>query len=447
MKTLKDISLLKDLPLLPGVYLFKDISGKIIYVGKAKSLRNRVSSYFHNDISLGIKTQALVGRVKEIDYIETLSELEALILEAELIKKHRPKYNIALKDDKSYLYIVFRNELLKVDDKKVLIPKVITARKSDLLPKDEVFGPYPNSNTARYIVKILRKIFPYRDCSASKFSRHQKLKRPCLYGHIGLCQAPCTDAISVDDYKKDLVRIKKLLRGNRSTLVREFEKQMTQASKNMEYESAAYYRDILKKLDYVRANYKSAEKYIENPNLTEDLADQSLLSLKSNIPFLTNLPSKIECYDISNISGKEAVGSMVVATNGAIDKSQYKRFKIKLESEPNDFAMMCEVLERRLTNGLENKAGWTMPDLIVLDGGKGQLSVVRELMQRLNVVIPTIGLAKKKETIVMFAGDTFEELNLSLDDEGLKLLIRLRDEAHRFAQRYHHHLRLKKLRV
>ncbi|MBP7928190.1 hypothetical protein KAZ57_03515 [Patescibacteria group bacterium] len=162
---------------------------------------------------------------------------------------------------------------------------------------------------------------------------------------------------------------------------------------------------------------------------------------------MTNLPSKIECYDISNISGKEAVGSMVVATNGAIDKSQYKRFKIKLESEPNDFAMMCEVLERRLTNGLENKAGWTMPDLIVLDGGKGQLSVVRELMQRLNVVIPTIGLAKKKETIVMLAGDTFEELNLSLDDEGLKLLIRLRDEAHRFAQRYHHHLRLKKLRV
>lgn len=444
------ISELKNLPSQPGVYKFLNSAGKVIYVGKAKILKHRVASYFQNNLLLGSKTQALVSRITALETIKTESELEAIILEAELIKKFKPKYNIALKDDKSHLYIVFRNDLVELDNQKVLLPKIITARKTDLKKSDYYFGPYPHANTAKYIINVIRKVFPYRDCSLSKFNRYKTLKKPCLYGHMHMCRGPCAGYISVEQYKKEVNRIKTFLKGGSKKIVREFEKQMLLSSKSLEYEKAAQYRNILAKFDYVRANFKTAEKYIENPNLVHDTAASSLAELQSILPNLTKYPARIECYDISNISGKDSVGSMVVATNGLIDKSEYKRFKIKTKNSPDDFAMLYEVLERRLKRELSDDPKtkkWSLPDLIVLDGGKAQVSVVSTLLKALNCRVALIGLAKRYETIVYMEDEKLIELVVPKNNEGLKLLIKLRDEAHRFAQRYHHYLRSKQIRV
>ncbi len=432
---------LKELPQTPGVYQFKNIKGKIIYVGKAKVLKNRVSSYFLKNLRLGSKTHALVSRIVDLEYIKTESELEALLLEAQLIKSYKPKYNVALKDDKSYLYIVFRNEQLEVAGKEYSIPKVLTARKTDLLPKDKVFGPYPHAQSAKYILRLIRKVFPFRDCSHAKFNKYAKLGTPCLYGHLELCSAPCIQRISTEDYKKQIKTLKKFLSGDSSKMMSTFRKKMIAASKTQKYEEAAYYRDTLRKMEYVRTNPSSADKYIENPNFVEDLANDAIQEIQDALPHLSKLPKRIECYDISNISGKEAVGSMVVATKGQIDKSQYRRFRIKFKATPDDFEMMSEVLTRRFNND------WPMPDLVVLDGGKGQVSAVLDIAQKMNIQIPIVGLAKKKETIVYKETSEFIELNLPKNNEGLKLLIKLRDEAHRFAQTYHHKLRSKLILV
>jgi excinuclease ABC subunit C len=429
----------KNLPLTPGIYKFKDLKGEIIYVGKAKNLKSRVNSYFQDNLDPTTKTYALVKKIVDMEFVEVQSELEALLLEAELIRKHYPKYNIALKDDKSYLYIVIRNEKFDIVGKSVDIPKIITVRKPDLLDKDTVFGPYPDGGTAKYIVKTIRRIFPFRDCSLSKFNRYKGLEKPCLYGYIGLCTAPCARNISVESYRNDIAQIKKFLSGGSTRIVVSLKKEMDIAAKNEQFERAAAFRDILQKFEYVSQSFRTPNKYIENPYLVEDLVEKSLDELVNNVPVLKAFPKRIECYDISDISGKESVGSMVVATNGRIDNSEYRKFKIKLKNTPDDFGMMREVLERRLHND------WEKPDLIVLDGGKGQVSAVLQLFEETAVDIPVVGLAKRFETIVYRQNDEFVEKNLAKSNEGLKLLIRLRNEAHRFAQKYHHQLRLKNI--
>jgi len=424
----------------PGTYKFLNSKGEVIYVGKAKNLRNRVKSYFLTNLEAGSKTYALVSRVCDVEYIEVLSEFEALILEAELIKRFRPKYNISLKDDKSYIYIVIRNEKVDIKGKKVRVPKILTVRKQDLEKRDVYFGPYPDGSTAKYIVKTIRKIIPFRDCSSSKYARYHKLGRPCLYGHLRLCSAPCTDNISLEGYKEDIRRVKKLLSGKSAQIVNTLKREMEKAAKKEDFEKAANYRDIVQKFDYIRQSFKTAGKYLENPYLVDDIIAKSLDELVKNITIVKSLPSRIECYDISNISGKEAVGSMVVTTDGRINKSEYRRFKIKFKTQPDDFEMMSEVLGRRFNNN------WPKPDLIVLDGGKGQVSVGLDALREKNIDVPVIGLAKRFETIVYKNEGNFIEVNLSKNNEGLKLLQRLRNEAHRFAQKYHHQLRLRKLK-
>jgi len=434
---------LNSLPMVPGVYLYKDLEGKIIYVGKAKNLKNRVRSYFQNDLDPVSKTHALVEKIADVDLIEVASEFEALLLEAELIKKYWPKYNISLKDDKSYIYIVIRNDFFKLDGKRIALPRVLTERLPDLQPKDIVYGPYPDSSTAKQIIRTLRKIIPFRDCSYSKFNRYAGLGKPCLYGHIGICSSPCVNNISVEDYKKDMLKIRKLLSGETSHLLSSFKKDMTTYAKHEDYEQAARLRDVIANFEYVTQTFKTAQSYIDNPYLTEDIATKALSELVENLPNVQSPPLRIECYDIANISGKEAVGSMVVALNGKIDKREYRRFKIKLKNEPDDFGMLREVLTRRLTGTTTTIA---LPDLLVIDGGKGQVSTIAEVLASLGLTIPLIGLAKRLETIVIKNADnTFSELLLDKNNEGLKLLQRLRDEAHRFAQAYHHKLRLKKL--
>ena len=223
---------------------------------------------------------------------------------------------------------------------------------------------------------------------------------------------------------------------------------MREASKNREYEDAALHRDTLQRFEYIRASFKAADKYIENPNLVEDLAEDALNDLVNNIEILDVKPERIECYDISSISGNEAVGSMVVSTNGEIDKSEYKRFKIRLEPKSDDVHMMQEVLDRRFSRKVnKDSKGWYLPDLIVLDGGKGQVSSVLEAMHEKGVEIPVVGIAKRNETLIYKVNNKFQELKLPKDNSGLRLIMRLRDEAHRFARSYHHHLRLKKIKV
>jgi len=432
----------KNLPREPGVYLFKNKQEKVIYVGKAKNLKSRVSSYFQKKLILEPKTRVLVSRITDLEIILTATELEALILEAELIKKYWPKYNIAHKDDKTHLFIVIRKENK--------LPKVITARKTDLKKSDIKFGPYTNSTTTKQILRTMRKIFPFRDCSPSKFARYQRMNKPCLYGHLSLCMAPCLAETDLKHTQREITRLKNFLLGKSSSVIRDYERLMQKASQEKKYELAAHYRDMLKKFEYVRTSFKTPDQYIDNPNLLEDIAARSLKDLKEGIPILDNEPLHIECYDISNISGKEAVGSMVVSLEGKITKSHYKRFKIKLKNQPDDVFMMKEVLTRRIQRGLEVKSkdfSWSLPDLIVLDGGKGQVSAGLEVTDSMGVKIPVIGLIKKKETLVYKNNGEFEEKNLPETNEGLKLLIRLRDEAHRFAQSYHRRLRLKKIKV
>jgi len=431
-----------ELPLVPGCYLFKDINNTIIYVGKAKILRHRVGSYFNTSIEAGTKTHALVNRINDLEWVEVGTELEAFVLEAELIKKYKPKYNINLKDDKSYLYIVIRNEKIS----NINIPLVLTARRTDLKKGDISFGPYSDGSTAKYVVKTIRKIFPFRDCSISKFGSHKSLKRPCLFGDLGLCSAPCIGA-DISVYKRHISNLKRFLSGESTFILKDLTKQMNEASKQLDYEQAAKYRDLISKFEYIITHFRSPYQYIENPYLLDDLATEALEELKNNIPLLSNAPLRMECYDIANISGKEAVGAMVVATNGKVNKSEYKKFRIKLRNTPDDFGMLQEVLSRRLSHEVVNSKtkSWGMPNLLVIDGGKGQVSSVLDVVNTLELNIPVIGLAKKFETIVYKYNDEFVELKLPKDNKGLNLLITLRDEAHRFGQKYHHYLRSKKM--
>jgi excinuclease ABC subunit C len=439
----------KKLPRVPGVYLFKDTSGDVIYVGKAKRLKDRVGSYFQANLDLHSKTYALVQRISSLEYVEVQSELEALVLEAALIKKHRPKYNIVQKDDKSYLYIAINKERLEIaPGKKRVIPKILTVRETDINDKDILFGPYPNGTTAKWIVRTVRRIFPFRDCDAAKYKKYSKLEKPCLYGHLGLCPAPCvnTSEENIRDYIKNIRDIRKVLNGESRHVLRNMNSAMEEYSKNFDYENAARVRDSINRFKYISQKFRGPEEYMNNPYLIDDIAEMASKDLKDLLPFLNDVPGRIECYDISNISGKEAVGSMVVAINGRLEKSEYRKFKIKLKETPDDFLMMKEVLVRRLKRIENDHDKWPKPDLIVVDGGRGQVTSALEAMELTGQTVPVLGLAKKEEHIIFKEAD-FIEISYSVDTPGMQLLIRLRDEAHRFAQSYHHKLRLQKVRA
>ncbi|MEK7595189.1 MAG: excinuclease ABC subunit UvrC [Patescibacteria group bacterium] len=429
---------ISNLPKTPGVYIYYDYTGNIIYVGKAKSLKDRVSSYFVSEIRQGAKTVELVKKITDLSFIEVQSELEALILESNLIKKYRPKFNINLKDDKSYRYIFIKDE--KIDGE--ILPVVGIGRENIkvLHGKYDVYGPYPQGRVVTDVVRSLRKIIPFRDCSLGKYKRYQRLEAPCLYGHLKLCSAPCVNLITKEKYRKSISYLRKFLRGGSSTLIQSLKKSMIKASAKGKYEEALYFRDILRKYEYVRQRVFLPESYLENPNLSEDLREEALRGLVRIIPSLTQKPRRIECYDISNISGTMATASMTVAINGRPVKENYRRFKIKSKATPDDFEMLREVMARRL-----DRTDWEKADLVVIDGGKGQVSAVLKVMEVKNVSVPVIGLAKRFETIVFKDAGKFYEVNLASRSEALKLLQVLRDEAHRFAKKYHHLLQLKNL--
>ncbi|MDQ5981573.1 MAG: hypothetical protein QG570_322 [Patescibacteria group bacterium] len=438
------------LPESPGVYIYKDHSKKVLYVGKAVNLKNRVKSYFQNIEALSPKTQAMITKIADIEHINVENEIEALLLEADLIKRYRPPYNIALKDDKFYKYIkIEKNKLSTPEGESKTISKIVTSRKKT--KEGEYFGPYPESNSILVITKTLRKIFPYRDCSTQKFTRYQKAKRPCLYGHLGLCPAPCLGGEAIIQNNINIKKIQEYLSGKRSLMFKQLEREMKELSKNHEYEKAAVIRDQINSYNYLTQTKNNVNEYLKNPDLVHnkgaDAVTKLLAELEKSFKLqFTNTDTetfRIETYDISNMSGKSAIGAMSVTTGGVPDKSEYRKFRIKTKDTPDDFFMLQEILKRRFNRIGESE--WETPDLIVIDGGKGQLSSAIEAMEAKDIKIPMISLAKKEELIFFYDGTEFQYINLDINNPALKLIIIGRDEVHRFGIAYHRQLRMKNL--
>ena len=408
----------------PGVYQFLDKKGEILYVGKAKNLRNRVTSYFAKGAQLLGKTALLVELVEKIKIIPVESEIEALLLEANLIKKYLPKYNIRLTDGKAY-------PLIRITIK-APYPAVLTARR----PEDKnslYFGPFPNSTAMRSVLRLLRKIFGYQSTLT-----HQKTI--CLYHHIGLC--PCASVykteIAKKEYKKTIRHIVDFLDGKTKKVLRELEKERDSYAKTEQFEDAAAVHKQINHILYVVQPTHAPLEYETNPNLKTDLRMQEMLSLQKVLGengVVISLPKRIECYDNSNFQGSNPTSSMVVLTDGEIDKSQYRKFKIRTVQGPNDFASMQEVFTRRLRH-----TEWPMPNVFIVDGGKGQVSSAKEVLERLGIMIPLIGLAKRDELLIT---SDFQEIRLPKSSPALQLVMRIRDEAHRFAITFHRKLRSK----
>ena len=375
---------------------------------------------------MGVKTSILVSQVEKIKTITTNSEIEAFLLENSYIKKYKPKYNIKLTDDKAYLMIK-----ITVKDR---YPKVLIARRRD--DKNSIyFGPFPNAAIAlRIVLKTIRKIFPYQ----SVLNHDKKI---CLYYHLGLC--PCPPVFDSPDfqkeYRKNIQHILDFLNGETKKIIKDLKKERDAESQNENFEKANLLQNKIQAIELITGPFYKTQLDLDlDPNLTDDLREKEISNLlnilQANNIAIKNL-DRIECFDISNISGTNPVGSMVTFTNGEKDGNWYRKFKVRSLNTPNDFAMMEEVLTRRLKH-----PEWPMPDLLIVDGGKGHVSTTVKIMQNLNLKIPVIGLAKKEETIVT---SSLQEISLGKDSPALKLLMKIRDEAHRFAITYHRKLRSK----
>jgi excinuclease ABC subunit C len=407
-------SLLKQkiaaLPTTSGVYLMKDAAGKIIYIGKAVNLHARVRSYFRGKAQ-DPKTSALVPNIADIEHLPTNSEAEALILEASLIKKHLPKYNVDLKDGKTYPYIEVTEEKF---------PRVSVVRLSrfdEKVPGRRYFGPYVDVALVREALALIRKIFPFCTC-------HPMPKKACLYHSIGLCPAPCLGAISREDYGRNIAHIVQVLSGEKDGLYRDLKEEMETLSREEQFESAARVRDQMRAVGALYSSSPDVNYFKE--------AEQLERALK-----LPRRPERIECIDISHTFGERSAGSLVSFHNGKPDKSNYRRFRIRETMGIDDFKMIAEVVRRRY--GRLKREGRPYPDLVVIDGGKGQLASACDELKALGIDIPVVSLAKREEEV--FTPAKRSAVRLSQDSLALKLLQRVRDEAHRFAVSYHRLLR------
>lgn len=400
-----------SLPDARGVYFFKDARGRIIYIGKAKSLKKRARSYFCR--LLDAKTQLLVGRIEDLDYRLTASEREAELLEASLIKQHQPHYNVSLKDDKSF-------PLIKISHEKFPRLEVVRSKSRPVQDKGIYFGPYTDPRLLRQALVMIRRIFGFRSCKSMP-------KKPCLYYRLKLCPGPCAGKITPGEYKRIISQIKMFLESKYEDLSVQLYRQMQKASREKRYEHAANLRDRIEALAMFNRG--------EGADTREGLSGlQGLLGLR-------NLPERIEAFDISNISGKEACGSMVSFYMGRPDKNNYRRFKIKGVDTVDDYAMIREVVRRRYRRVMEE--GLPLPDLVLIDGGKAHLSVAGQEIKSLGIDLEIASIAKEKENI--YIKGCRKPINLRRDTPALNLIRRIRDEAHRFALSYHHLLHKKKV--
>ena len=553
-------SALAKLPDKPGVYLMKDARGDVVYVGKAQSLKHRVRSYWQKGNTgplEGHRIRAVLDRIVDVEVTQTDSVSEALLLEMQLIKRFRPRFNVRLKDDKSYPYI----KVTLADD----FPRVERTRK---LVNDgsRYFGPYGSASSVDESMNLVRRLFPFRTCTIEIKDGERALQRPCLLYHIKRCQGPCIEAISKDAYRADVEQVELFLEGRQESLVKALGREMLAAAERTDYERAAVMRDKIRAIErtmesqkmaafarteldlvgmarqdnqaaiqlfairdgkmigrdvflleavkeapddevltsfleqyYAQAGSIPREVYVPSPTLDmsalepflaerrhgpvhvrvpqrgekrellalatrnagETLAREQARWLADHGKTLAALeelaaaldlpgpPLRIECYDISNFQGAESVGSMVVFEDGKPRSGEYRRFRIKTVSGPNDFASHQEVLRRRFRavrvgeEGSEEERRWAMPDLVVIDGGKGQVSAAKETLDEIGLHdLPMAGLAKEREEL--FLPGRSDPVVLPATSPALYLVQRLRDEAHRFAITYHRNLRAKR---
>ncbi|MEX0616682.1 MAG: excinuclease ABC subunit UvrC [Candidatus Woykebacteria bacterium] len=398
----------------PGVYLLKDQEGSVLYVGKAINLKSRLRAYSAPPQDL--RQKSLQEKIHKVETIEVGSEIEALVLEANLIKKHYPQFNSQLKDDKDYLYIVVTKEKY---------PKVIPVRKRSIEDSLAYFGPFPAASSVRLTLRSIRKIFPFSTCSPTA-------KKACLYYHLGLCPGVCVGAISEKAYQKNIKNIVLFLQGKKQKVTQDLRKDIAKAAKETRYEEAQELLKKLRSMEYILQPRADVTKYLEEPEFLKNYRREELEELKK-ILSLPKIPKRIEGYDISNIHGQYATGSMVVLKDGEVDKASYRKFKIKSVKGINDTKMLEEVLKRRFNND------WERPDLIVVDGGKGQLSACSSVLRQRDLSIAHVSLAKRLEEI--YVPNLERPLRLERNSKALHLVQRLRDEAHRFAVSYHRKLR------
>lgn len=410
---------LKELPAEPGVYFHKDSAGEIIYVGKAASLRNRVRHYFQKSRNRDPKTDALVAEIHDTDWVTVETELDALFLEAEMIRRYMPRFNILLRDDKSFTYV-------RIDTKSAYPSVSYTRRPLD--DGAEYFGPYISKTAIVTALKHLRRIFPY-----STHTETNTPKRACLQAQLGLCPGLEDGLTSPEEYKRNLSQLMMYLRGSRVKVLKEFEKSMNTAAKEHRFEEAAQYRNKL------HAMRQLEKQVIFGDRELHDISkDVGLMRLAEQLD-LEAPPRRIEGFDISHMSGTDNVASMVVFVNGLPDKSQYRKFKMRLPGN-NDFGHMTEAITRRLSE--KNVKAWGLPSLFLIDGGKGQVHAAYDAMRAAGHNVPMIGLAKRYEEIItpMVEDNKVVDFTITVlrhSDEGLKLLMRVRDESHRFAVSYH----------
>lgn len=401
---------IKDFPDCPGVYLMRDISGQIIYVGKALSLKKRVANYFSR-AHASVKTTVMMTYVRKIEYLRTVDEYQALILESELIKRHQPRFNISLKDDKSYPFIKVSREAF---------PRVMIGRrkKSEQVERFDWFGPYTSGLLLRKALKVLRKSFPFRSCRVFP-------KKPCLFFHLRLCGAPCSGEITRGRYARIIGSLEDFLTKPKTALVEDLSLKMRRLVKEEKFEDAGIIRDQLEALSILvslRSRGRSAASTGGD--------DWRRLGIHSE-------PGRIEGFDISNISGQQAVGSMVSFLRGEPDKSQYRRFRIREVSGVDDYAMIREIFRRRYARA--RAEGARLPDLVLIDGGLGHLKAALSVARELGLRVPIVSLAKKEELVYTVSHRL--PCRFEKDSQTLLLLQRVRDEAHRFALKYHHFLR------
>ena len=438
---------LANIPDNPGCYIYKDRNAKILYVGKAKNLKKRVLSYFSRTIDHTPRIEQMITKIHDVEFHIVDTELEALVLEANLIKKYRPKYNVLMKDDKSYTWL----KITTTED----FPKVIRIRDQDKKDDENIyFGPYPDSRSVLIIMQLLRKIFPFRTCDYEiEDEEPVRRSRLCLYYHIGLCPGPCDKLIEKVVYRKQIQQLIRFLRGDNKMIIEELKKQMLAAANNEAFEEAEILKQKINAILYVTQKISITTKVDET--LLASTRTKQISSGLDELFYQTNAISinnyRMECFDISNTQGTNPVGSMVVFENGIAKKSDYRKFKIQSLDTPNDFAMMEEMLQRRFKyiatlqeqkKETQDKSFQSVPDLIIIDGGKGQLSTAYNTMQFFGILIPIVGLAKREE--LLFFPNNPIPLKLKRDSSALYLVQRIRDEAHRFGITFHRSLRSKR---
>ncbi|MBD15261.1 MAG: excinuclease ABC subunit C [Planctomycetaceae bacterium] len=418
-------------PTTPGVYLFQDQAGRVLYVGKAKNLRARVGSYFLKAAAKDQRTTRLVREVYDVDYLDAESEVDALLMESRLIKDIQPKYNRELRDDKSFPYL----QITTHED----FPRVEITRE----PRSsgvKLYGPFTSINSLRGALQVLQRVFQFRTCTLDIDEEDQRWRwfRPCLLASIKQCTAPCNLRISKEEYRRDINRLKKFLEGKRKPLLREMRAEMQDAADKRRYEQAARLRDEIKMLESL--NERGDLDKHEQPEVFYVDPKKGLAGLQKVLK-LPEMPRTIEGMDIAHLAGTETVASLVQFIDGLPFKPGYRRYRIREVDGIDDYASLFEAVSRRFAR--LNSENDVFPDILLIDGGKGQLSRAAKAFEAISVQPPLILSLAKKEELIYRNGST-EPLRLSRHAFALRLLQYVRDESHRFAQHYHHLLRRKR---